>query len=505
LSRLYRVYPLLLLACLSAPAQDFQDLQKKISEFTLSNGMRFVVAERHEAPSIAARVYIRAGSINDPPGGSGLAHLFERLALGGAESVGARDAAGEKKALDAAEETLGRIEAERSKGSRADEVRIGALKLELGRAVAQANVLGNPAAYAEAMAEAGVESSVRAGADSTVLEATIPSNRAEFWFLMQAQTIQHPALRRFYDERDEAASQWRGRVENAPLAYMMAMLPAAAFFAHPYRNPVAGWPSDLAALRLTDARQFVERYWAPGNITVALAGDLTPEEARRLAERYFGAIPARPLPPAIHTVEPDQKGPRMLKLENSSQAMLAVGYKRPDEFDREDVVLEVIRGILTGGRGGWLARELVETRHLASNVQVQSSYPGGRYPHLFAIVAGVTTGHTPEEAENAITAVIAKLQNAPVDDDTLERGRSVFRAGVVSRLTDNAGIATMLASSAGEYGDWRQIFEVIANVDKVTAAQVQVAALKYLTPSRRTSVYVTTPPPIAKPARGAAE
>lgn len=502
-SRILFVAPLLLFASSAAPGQDFQELQRKTTDFVLPNGMRFVVSERRAAPSISVRVYVRAGAANDPQGAFGLASMFERMLLAGTEVIGTHDAGAEKKALDGAEEVRDRLDAETAKGERAGEGKVASLRIELSRAAGQAAALGDPGELTGLLGRNLVTWAIHTGADSTILEATVPSDRAELWFLTQSQEFHRPVFRHFYEEREDAASTYRARVDAVPLNNLLRTLAAAAFSAHPYRNPVAGWPADLAALRLNDARQFFNRYYAPGNITVAIAGDITAEDAKRLAERYFAPIPARPLPPPVRTEEPEQKGPRTVVLENSAQSMLAVGYKRPDESDRADLPLEVIRMILAGGATGWLDQDLVQQRLVATSVQAQASYPGVLYPHLFVIVANVAPGHTPAEVEERITAAIARLQNEKLEPATIERARSMARAALLRYAADNAGIAGLLARTAGELGDWRKLFSIYEDLGKVTPEQVQLAAIRYLTPSRRTSVHMNPPAAAVLPAQGA--
>jgi predicted Zn-dependent peptidase len=499
-SRIASLAPLLLFARLAAPAQDFQELQRNVTDFALPNGLRFVVAERHGAPTIAVRMYVRAGSVNDPAGQSGMAFLLQRATMEGSETIGTRDAAAERKALDGAEEALDRIQAERNKGAQADEGKISSLKLEVARAVSSARSLGDPTEFTEALLDGGISWAVQPATEATMVESTVPSNKAELWFLLASQVLQRPVFRHFYEDRDDLAATYQTRIENIALSRLLNALSAAAFTAHPYRNRVGGLASDISELRMNDARQFFNRYWAPGNITIAICGDITTAEAKRLAERYFAPIAARPVPAPIHTAEPEQKGARTIVLDNSAQPMVAIGYKRPDEFDRDDAALDVAHAIL-GGRGSWLNRDLMETKHLATSVQIQSNYPGGRYPHLFAIVAGVAPGHTTDEVEKGIAETIARLQAAPVDEATLARGRTIARESLVGRLTDNAGIAGALARIAGEFGDWHKLLTVAEDLNKVTAAQVQIVALKYLTPARRTSVHMD-PPPATVPSRG---
>jgi predicted Zn-dependent peptidase len=118
---------ILLAAVLTLRAQDLKEFEKRVTEFTLANGLHFIVAERHDAPVVSFHTYVNAGSVDDPTGQTGLAHMFEHMAFKGTETIGTRDWPNEKKALDAIEEIYDRLEAERNRGPKADQ---GALAAE---------------------------------------------------------------------------------------------------------------------------------------------------------------------------------------------------------------------------------------------------------------------------------------------------------------------------------------------------------------------------------------
>ncbi len=486
----------LLAAAWLAPAQDFKDLEKKVSDFTMANGFRFLVIDRRDSPSITFVTHVVAGSANDPAGSSGLAKLFERLAMTGTETVGTRDAAAEKKAMDAVEQAYDRLEAERAKGRRADEIQTLRLQLEVQKAMsaAQSFIVEND--FRRALAENGAGAIAAAvSADRSEFTLTLASHRAELWFFLESQRLSRPVFRGFYRERDAAVPEHRAAVEFNARTKLLQTLCAAAFSADPYRNPVFGWPAEFAELRESDARRFFHRYYTPANITFAVAGDIRAEDAKRLAERYFGAIPARPLPPGIRSAEPAQTGPRTVVIENAAEPMFAMGFKRPDAFDRDDPVLDVIQMILGGGKSSWLVKELVETRGSASSVQAIASYPAASRPHLFTILATVAAGHTAEENEKAAGSVLERLQTETVDEATLDRARASARANLVRRFDDNASIAATLAIFAATHGDWRQAFAAADARRKVTAEQVKTAAARWFVPSRRTAVLMTAPAP----------
>jgi predicted Zn-dependent peptidase len=315
----------------------------------------------------------------------------------------------------------------------------------------------------------------------------LPSNRAGLWFLLESQRLLRPVFRNFYRERDEAAAE-ATQPSRSGESRILEALSAAAFSAHPYRNPLLGWPGDAATLRMSDARQFFQRYYVPSNIVIAISGDVRPDEVRRLADRYFAPIPSRPEPPPVHPEEPPQTGPRSLSLESSSDSLLALGFKRPDRYDRDDPVLDVLHALLSGGTSSLLAKELVETKGIASAVRGFASHPGGRYPHLFTLLVTPAPGHTPEENERVVLEVLRRLQTTLVDEPALARARTQVRASLIRGLADNSSIAGTLAAYVSEHGDWRKLLADAAAAQKVTAQQVQLAAIKYFVPARRTSV-----------------
>src|ERR1700682_6223902 len=117
----FRLCFCLLTVVLVLPAQDVKEFQKKVTEFTLANGLHFILVERHEAPVVSFHTYVNAGSVDDPSGKTGIAHMFEHLAFQGTETIGTRNWADEKKAMDAIEEVHDRLDAERAKGDKADQ------------------------------------------------------------------------------------------------------------------------------------------------------------------------------------------------------------------------------------------------------------------------------------------------------------------------------------------------------------------------------------------------
>lgn len=475
-------------------AQDLKEFEKKVTEFTLANGLHFIVAERHEAPVVSFHTYVNAGSVDDPSGQTGIAHMFEHMAFKGTEAIGTRDWPNEKKALDAIEEVYDRLESERNRGPKADQGQLGMLEAKLKIAIDQAQSFVQPNEYARIIEENG-GAGLNAGTalDSTQYYYSLPSNRIELWFLLESQRFLHPVFREFYKERDVVMEEHRMRVESNPQGKLLQALLTTAFAAHPYRNPPGGWPSDITNLRLSEAKAFFEKFYVPANITIAIVGDVNPTDARRMAERYFNPLPARPLPPVVRTQEPPQPGAKVAIVESGSQPIAFFAYKRPDQYDRDDAAFDILQMILSNGRTSLMYKELVQEKKIALAAQALANYPGSRYPNLFTFMLVPAMGHSVEENVKALDNLLARLEAQPVDPAALARAKTQERAGVIRRLANNAGLAALLTTYAVNYGDWKKLFTALDDLNRVTTADVQRVARRYFVPKSRTSVYFAQP------------
>ena len=489
-----RILLLFALTFALAPGQSLQDFEKRVTEFSLANGMHFIVLERHEAPVVSFHSYVNAGSVDDPGGETGIAHMFEHMAFKGTEAIGTTNYAEEKAAMDRVERTYDEYDAEKNKGRLADPKKLAELQERLKAAMQKANSYVVPNAYPRIIEEnGGVGLNAATGEDSTDYFYNFPRNRLELWFLLESQRFYAPVFREFYKERDVVREERRMRIESSPQGRLVEALLATAFAAHPYRNMPGGWASDIDNLRQKDAVNFYREYYVPANITIGIAGDVDPAECRRLAEKYFGIIPAGTPPGPPRTIEPPQQGEKRVSIESPSQPLIVIAYKRPDQYDKDDPAFDVMADILAGGRTGMLYTDMVRDKKIALGAFAEATFPGGKYPGLFLFFLVPNMGHTSEENEKACYDVIERLKREKVDDATLQRVKTKVRAGLIRRLDSNSGMAEELASFYANYGDWRKLFTSIDELDKVTAADVQRVAQKYLVPETRTVAYTVAP------------
>ena len=478
----------------SLSAQNLKDFEKNVTEFTLDNGLHFIVVERHRAPVISFHTYVNAGSVDDPQGKTGLAHMFEHMAFKGTQEIGSKNWTDEKDAIAKVEKIYDDLDAEKAKGPKADPERIRSLQADLQGAIERASSFVDTNLFPRIIEENGGSGlNASTGEDSTNYFYSLPSNRAELWFLLESARFKDPVYREFYKERNVVREERRMRTESDPQGKLIEALGSTAIQAHPYRVPPIGWASDIENLRVGDAKKFFETYYAPVNLTIAVVGDVDAAQARQWAEKYFGPITKRPYPPRPTTVEPPQNGTKTAEVESPSQPIEFIAYKRPDQYSQDDPVFDVVAGILSGGRTGLMYKTLVRDRRLALAAGAGASFPGSKYPGLFLLYLVPAMGKGLPENEKAVDEILEGLRQKPVDSATLERIKTKTRAGLIQQLDSNSGLAGLLASYYVNYGDWRKLFTSIEDIDKVTAEDVQRVAKTYFIDKNKTVAYLKAP------------
>jgi len=471
-----------------------KSFEKKVTEFTLANGLHFIVIERHDAPVVSFHTYVNVGSVDDPSGETGLAHMFEHMAFKGTPTIGTKNYPAEKAAMDAVEQVYDRLDAERNKGPRADAAKVAAISNELAAAMEKADNFVEPDEYDRVVeSNGGQDMNASTAEDSTNYFYSFPSNRIELWFLLESSRFMNPVFREFYKERDVVREERRMRVESSSQGKLMEMLSATAFAAHPYHNEPGGWASDIEHFRRPAAERFYRQHYVPANITLGIAGDVNPMEARRLAEKYFGRLVARPVPLQYRTVEPLQEGEKTATIASPAQPFVIIAYKRPDRHSPDAAALAVLDSVLSDGRTGIIYKDMVRDKQIALGAGSAAEFPGGKYPSLFLFYVLPSSGHTSEENRQELDRIIQQVKTTKVDDETLQRVKTKLRAGLIRSLNSNAGLASALCSYYVNYGDWRKLFTELDEYNKVTADDVARVANTYLVKEHRTVAYTYVP------------
>jgi len=473
-----------------------KQLEARTTVKVLPNGLTLVLCERHEAPVFSFFTEVNAGSANDPGGESGLAHMFEHIAFKGTTEIGTTNYAAEKVALDKVETAYAAYDAELRKRVGQDPARLASLKKSFNDATAAAEKYVVPNQFSEiAESNGAVGLNASTSEDSTDYFWSMPSNRLELWAYLESSRIGWPVAREFYKERDVVQEERRMRVDSSPQGRLVEEFLAAAYMAHPYGRPGVGWESEISQVSATEAAAFHKKYYVPANIVVAVVGDFDTKTALPMLERYFSRIPAGPRPEPMTTIEPAQTAERDVVIREPAQPIYLEGYHRPDYRSPDDAVYDAITDIFSNGRTSRLYRSLVRDQRIAVVAAGFSGFPGVKYPGLFAFYAVPMQGHTAEEMAPAIHKELDEMKTTDVSDAELERFKTRARADLLRTLDDNSGLAAQLAEYQTRFGDWREMFRELQQIDAVSKADIRRVAQQTFVESNRTSARVEFAPP----------
>ncbi|HEV7239498.1 MAG TPA: insulinase family protein [Thermoanaerobaculia bacterium] len=477
---------LLMLAASSVTAQDLASFEKLTHLRVLDNGLTVIILERHDAPVFSYAAVVNAGSAQEVPGITGLAHMFEHMAFKGSDRIGTKDWNAERAALAKVEAAYAAYESVRD-DVRPDETKVEAARKAWQDAMAEADQYVQNDEFSQVVDRAGgVGMNAFTASDMTAYHFSMPSNRFELWAYLESERFRHPVQRQFYKERDVVFEERRMSVESRPFGRLFEQFTSAAFTAHPYGSPNVGWPSDLHSFSASDADAFFRKYYVPSNIVMAIAGDVNPSEAWPVIEKYFGRLPKAPQPPALRTVEPPQTAERVVTLREPSQPIYMEGYHRPSSTHPDSATYDVISMLLSNGRTSRLYKSLVRDQKIAAAAAGFNGFPGEKYPNLFTIYAVPTPGHTPDETATAIRTEIEKIKSEDIPADELQSVKTRVKAGLIRQLTGNTGLSMQFAIYQTLHGDWRELFREVERIDKVTAADVKRVANTTFTEGNRT-------------------
>jgi len=470
-----------------ARAQDLSSFEKRVSTKVLANGLTVIVCERPEAPVFSFFTHVNVGADREVPGITGLAHMFEHMAFKGTDKIGTTDFAAEKVALEKVEQAYAAYDLERRRDVGRDEKRVAELEKGWKDAIADADKYVVKNEFGEIVErEGGAGLNAFTSSDETAYHYSFPSNRLELWAYLESERFLHPVMREFYRERDVVFEERRMRSDSSPTGRLIEQFLGSAFIAHPYRRPVVGWASDLQAFSATDAASFYNRNYVPANMVVAIVGDVKASEVLPLVEEYFGRLPAGTKPEPLRTIEPPQNAEREVTLREATQPWFIEGYHKPDARDADEAVYDSIQDLMSNGRVSRLYRALVRDKKIAAFAGGFNDFPGPKYPNLFVFFAVPAPGHTPDEIGQAVRAEIERLKNQDISDEELKMITTRAKADLIRQLASNEGLAQQLASMQALFGDWRELFKQVANLDKVTKADIRRVANKTFVASNRT-------------------
>jgi predicted Zn-dependent peptidase len=477
---------IILLAGAAAAQDGFQEIQSHVTEFTLKNGMKFIVLERHQAPVASFMTYADVGSAQEVTGITGLAHIFEHMAFKGTPAIGSNNYAEERLALDHVDQAFNALRAEKSKGAKADPQKVKELEAAFKAAQDGAGKFVVKNEFGDIIERAGGRGlNANTSWDATHYYFSLPSNSAELWFYLESERFLHPVLREFYKEKDVVMEERRMSVESQPIGKLIDETIHECYKAHPYGVHVLGHMSDLESITRQDAEAFFKKYYMPSNLVGVVVGDVDAKEIRTLADTYFERIPSGPKPEPLRTVEPPQEAERRVTLRLQSQRLVLVAYHKPDINHPDNAVFEALSSVLSEGRSSRLYRSLVRDKKIATNAFGFTGLPGQKYPGLFIFAAFTAPDHTNAEVEKAFDDEIRQLKEGLVSTAELEGVKRRARANLIRGLDDNSGLSRELADWQVLTGDWRNLFRQADRIAAVSAQDIQRVAKATFTDNNR--------------------
>ncbi len=463
-----------------------------VTEHQLSNGMRVLLLERHDDPSIAGGWVAHVGSSNERPGITGTAHLFEHMMFKGTPTLGTKDYQKDLQIIAEQEKVREEMRAEEAKmralyrRGEIDDVqkpenrtaRWKELEKSFQELIKQQRDIQVKNEFDRVYTTQGASGmNAFTTHDLTGYFITVPANKLDLWMWMESERLWRPVFREFYAERDVVYEERRMRTESTPLGKFEEEFTSMIWQAHPYHWPVIGWPTDVASISKAQADEFYATYYAPQNITAILVGDFKTETALAQMEKYFGRIPrGQKNPPDVPTIEPTQPAEKRMYAEADTNPQVdiiwhSVGFGHADSY-----ALQVLAQVLNG-RTGRLYKGLVVGSQVAT--EADAAQHSMKWAGLFNVSGEAREGHTPEEVEKAIYKELEALKEKEVPAEELQKVKNNFAANEYRKLQSNMAILMQLIFNDG-MGNWRAINESGPKYQAVTAADLTRVANKYL-------------------------
>jgi len=483
----------LLLIAGVAGAQTYLDLEGQVQEFTLDNGVHFIVLENHDVPVFSFRTFVGVGSANEVRGITGLSHILEHMAFKGTPEIGTTNYKKEKKAMAAEDVAFAALKDERLKGEAADAERLETLQAAFEAAKDEAREFVVTNEFGKIVENNGGKGlNAYTDTDETVYLYEFPSNRLELWAYLEGSRMAHPVLREFYTEKDGPVTEERRmRTDNSPIGRLIEQFQNLMFMANGYHHGTIGYMSDLENISRADCREYFDKNYVGSNIVVSIVGDIEFAQVQKYAKKYFSDIPAGH-PGEVETFEPKQLGEKRITLLDPSQPVFVAGYHVENVRHADWPVYTVIADVLGQGRTSRLYTRLVKEDKSAVQVMAIPGFPGQKYQTGLIVFGVPVKDTTAEDIEQTVYAEIDRIVDEGITTDELAAVKQRTRADFIRGLRSNSGMAGQLAQYQTNFGDWRELFNEVARIEAVTLDDVQRVADEIFVPTNRTVGLIKT-------------
>ncbi len=468
-------------------SEEFSALRSKVKKFKLSNGLRVLFYQRDFAPIFTGQIWVKLGGVDEVPGQTGLAHFLEHMAFKGSDTIGTKSYRKEKPLLNKLEGLMN-FEVDPS-----DESAGKKLLKKIEDVQGELEGIWKPNDFSKRYKLRGATGlNAATSKDYTVYMVNLPSSAFDFWLWMESDRLLNPVFRQFYKEREVIQEERRSRVDNNPSGKLYEALLATAYWTHPNRLPIIGWPSDMANLSAVDMRKFYKKYYRADNMVIVLVGDLRGQDVEGKLERYFGRMESAEGPrPKLRIKEEPQVGERVSVVYDEANPQLFMAWHKPAWPNPDDSKFAVLHSVLADGRSSIFHKELVQEKRIALGAY-STEAPGERYPSLFVVGATPAQGVTNETLRDEIQKILNRLGDDLVSESDVAAAKRRVRVGLLGALDSNNGIARMLGKAEVLWDDWEMVFESYDQILATTPEDLRDLVRKYLSPDVRTYTHLET-------------
>jgi zinc protease len=427
-----------------------EDPAQRLQRSVLDNGLEVLLLEEHGTPVVSVQLWVKAGS-RDESFHTGIAHLFEHMMFKGSKHI-------------------------------------------------------RPEEHAQLIGARGGRINAFTSRDVTVYHADVTAESLPLVIDLEAERLAHLDISEetLTSEREVVLEERRLRLEDSPGGLAFEALAASLWIAHPYRWPVIGWRSDVEKVGVEDCRRFFDTYYAANNIALVVVGDFESEPTLAHITRAFGGLPRADAIARNPTVEPAQRGERRSTVHYEVQApLLYAAWHAPASGHADSAALDVASLVLSAGRSSRLYRALVYEAQIAL-------YAHGGYMELadagmFYAVAGARPGVEITVVEDAFFAEIRQIAQEGVREDEVEKAKRQLEVSMVNGLGTAHALANRVGSDMVTFGRVRPLDERLAEIQAVSAADVQRVVSHYLVDEQRSVIHVIAPPAPEESAAPAAQ
>lgn len=402
----------------------------QVQEFRLNNGLKILVKEDHRAPIAVSMIWYDVGAADEPGSITGVSHAMEHMMFK------------------------------------------GTTKYPLG-------------VFSQSIAAIGGQENAFTNNDYTAYFEKIDSSHLATAFALEADRMNHLLLNadEFAKEIKVIQEERRLRTDDNPQALAFERFLATAHLSAPYNHPVIGWMSDLQQMKVSDLKEWYQKYYAPNNATLVVVGDVNAEQVHTLAQKYFGSIGQSLIPKRKPQQEPPALGKKNITIHGPAKLpLLLIGYTVPSvktaKNQWEPYALELIAGILDAGNGARFSKNLIRKQQIATGVDAYYNLYS-RYQTQFIVYGSPSQNHSIQDLQKGLLAELNVLKEEPIDPQELQRIKtqiiaqktfekdSIFSQAMELGLLETVGIG------------WQNTEKYNEAIKSVTAQQIQQTAQDY--------------------------